>query len=169
MKLDKRRKYVKLLNYTVLFFRTYWYVWFFLFLAFLILWSSLLSPRKAPLSPLGITKVEEVKAEQPSEEYYKETPLKYLRYRGQQLGIDEYTITKFISVMKCESGLRADAINKNTNGTFDLGIAQINDVHGKKISRADRLDFIKNIDYAYKLFLDQGFGPWTCARKLGIK
>jgi hypothetical protein len=96
-------------------------------------------------------------------------PITYLRCRGQQLGINEYQITKIIKVMKCESGLRADAINKNTNGTYDLGVGQINDVHNKRISREDRLNFVKNIDFIYKLYQEQGLNPWVCARKLALK
>ena len=102
------------------------------------------------------------------EDYYKAEPLRYLRYKGQQLGINEYEITRIISTMKCESGLRPDAINKNKNGTFDIGIGQINDVHSKRISRQDRMDFVKNIDFIYKLYQEQGLRPWVCARRLGF-
>jgi len=121
-------------------------------------------------SPEALSKTIEVRANELTydEEYYTRDPLTYLRYKGQQLGINEYEITKIISVMKCESGLRPDAINKNNNGTFDLGIGQINDVHNKQISRSDRLDFVKNIDFIYKLYQEQGLNPWTCAKKLGF-
>ena len=92
------------------------------------------------------------------------TPLIYLRERGQELGYNDFEITRIIQVMKCESGLRPDAINKNTNGTFDLGVGQINDVHSKRISREDRMDFRKNIDFIYQLYSEQGLNPWVCNR-----
>ena len=166
MRIDKRTKTYKTLH---LWFNQYTRA---AFVAGIIVGSligfSLKQELRTSPEPLE-TIVSEIKADEPPIEYYQETPLRYLRYKGEQLGIDEYTITKFILVMKCESGLRPNAINKNTNGTFDLGIGQINDVHSKRISRADRLDFVKNIDYGYKLFLEQGFNPWYCARKLGYK
>jgi len=145
-----------------------WFAFFAGLLVGVIITQSVLKPSKAPLEPQGQTIIQEVRADEPSEEYYKETPIRYLRWKGQQLGINEYEITKIIATMKCESGLRSDAINKNSNGTFDLGVGQINDVHSKRISRADRLDFIKNIDFIYKLYQEQGLGPWVCARKLGF-
>jgi len=94
-------------------------------------------------------------------------PITYLRCKGTQLGIKDTEITKIIATMKCESGLRPDALNKNSNGTFDVGIGQINDVHSKRISRQDRMDFVKNIDFIYTLYQEQGLNPWVCARKLG--
>lgn len=112
-----------------------------------------------------IPKVEVVKAVETPCTY---DPLTYLRCRGRQLGINDYEITKIIQVMKCESGLRPDAINKNKNGTFDIGIGQINDVHSKRISRQDRMDFVKNIDFVYKLYQEQNLRPWVCAHKLGL-
>jgi len=97
-----------------------------------------------------------------------ENPKGYLEcqvYKGIITWAEHNKLTKII---QCESGWRTDAINKNNNGTFDLGLFQINTVHGKKISRADALDFKKNIDFGIKLFKEQGLRPWVCARKLGI-
>jgi len=37
-----------------------------------------------------------------------------------------------LAVFKCESGLNPGAVGKNTNGTYDVGIPQINTVHGIK-------------------------------------
>jgi hypothetical protein len=57
------------------------------------------------------------------------------------------------------------ALGKNTNGTFDVGLFQINDVHSKRISRQDRLDFEKNIKFAYKLRAEQGnWNAWSVCR-----
>jgi hypothetical protein len=93
--------------------------------------------------------------------YYLAEPLRYIRFRGEQLGVDEYTITRFIKVAMCESNLNPDALNKNRNGTFDVGIYQINSVH----KQTNMTNFVKNIDYAYELFLDQGFTPWNSSKR----
>lgn len=75
---------------------------------------------------------------------------------------------KAIECFYSESGLRWNAINdKNTNGTTDAGVAQINDVH--KMSVQERLDFKKNIEKAYKIYLGKNggrknFAAWYGAR-----
>lgn len=119
-------------------------------------------------SPKPLEQKIEVKQIEAQETPCDYDPITYLRCKGEQLGINEYEITKIISTMKCESGLRADALNKNKNGTFDIGIGQINDVHAKRISRADRMDFKKNIDFIYTLYQEQGLNPWVCAKNLGF-
>jgi hypothetical protein len=45
---------------------------------------------------------------------------------------------------------------------------QINDVHGKRISREDRMDYEKNIRFAYQLRKEQGnWNAWsTCKTKV---
>ena len=65
-----------------------------------------------------------------------------------------HALSCFIS----ESGLRTKAVGVNNNGSNDVGIAQINSVHG--MSTEDRMDFKKNLDKAYKLYLRQGWTPW---------
>ena len=39
------------------------------------------------------------------------------------------------SILKVESSFRGDAINKNANGTMDVGIGQINSIHFKKLAQ----------------------------------
>jgi hypothetical protein len=75
---------------------------------------------------------------------------------------------KALDCFYSESGLRADAQNWNPpytdkNGVFhsatwDIGVAQINDVH--KMSVEDRLDYRKNIDKAYQIYKNRGFSAW---------
>ena len=60
-----------------------------------------------------------------------------------------------VTIFECESGLRANAVNdKNSNGTADVGIPQINTVHGI------RAKWLKNpsiaIRVAKQLFDEQG-------------
>ena len=67
-------------------------------------------------------------------------------------------MVKAVECFYSESGLRYNAVNVNTNGTHDGGVAQLNDVH--KMSLEDRMDYKKNIDKAYELYKRQGFNPW---------
>ena len=104
--------------------------------------------------------------------YYEADPLRYLRYRGEELGLDQYEITRFITLFtRCEnSGLNPEAININNDKhrSMDVGIAQINMYwHRDRVKLIDMLDPVKNIDFAYKLYQEQGLTPWTCARVLG--
>jgi len=78
-----------------------------------------------------------------------------IRDIGEELGETNKDIMQMIRIAKYESGYRTDAINKNTNGTYDIGIFMINDVHSKRISRSDRFDMEKNIRFAYKLHQEQ--------------
>lgn len=88
-----------------------------------------------------------------------------IRDIGEELGFSNSQILTAIRIAKAESGLRTDAINKNSNGTFDIGIFQINDVHSKRISRTDRFDYEKNIKFAYKLRTEQGnWNAWSVCR-----
>jgi len=74
-----------------------------------------------------------------------------------------------IKVFTCESGLRIDAVGKNTNGTFDTGIPQINSIYGI------RAKWLKNptiaIRVAKQLFDEHGgWGPWYSSYKChGVK
>ena len=123
--------------------------------------QSIKQPRWVSPKATGRTneiKVQEVKAIEIPCDY---DPITYLRCRGRQLGINDFTISKIIRVAQCESHLNPDALNKNTNGTFDVGIFQINTVHGQK----NMTDFVKNIDYGFKLFQEQGFSPWLSSAK----
>lgn len=79
----------------------------------------------------------------------------------------EKVIKEAMMVAKCESGLKAEAYNdKNTNGSKDSGVFQINSVHA--INPRFLKDFKVNIMVARKLYDEQGWNPWVCARKLGL-
>lgn len=75
----------------------------------------------------------------------------------------KHIVVKAIQCFYGESGLRSDAVGVNKNGTNDVGVAQINSIHG--MSTEDRLNFKKNIDKAYKIYKSRGFSAWyapTC-------
>jgi len=87
-----------------------------------------------------------------------------IRDIGEEMGFSNKDIMIAMQISKNESGYNAGAINKNSNGTFDIGAFQINDVHNKRISREDRMDYQKNIRFAYTLRKEQGnWNAWsTC-------
>lgn len=74
-------------------------------------------------------------------------------------------------IFTCESNLQPLALNdKNTNGSSDLGIPQINSVHAKEMEKMYNIPFKVaahdtqiSIEYAKYLFDHQGFRPWVCA------
>lgn len=114
--------------------------------------------------PLSEVKIQEIKA---AARPFCFDAIGCIRDVGEELGVANKDIMTMIRLAKCESGMNHQALNKNTNGTFDVGLLQINDVHGKRISRADRMDMEKNIRFAYKLFQEQhGFTAWSCYAKV---
>jgi len=86
---------------------------------------------------------------------------------AQDTGIEERICKVFgedceimIAIATAESGLNPKAINnKNTNGTTDAGLFQINDIHGYSVE--DRLDVDKNISMAKKVYDRQGLTAWS--------
>jgi hypothetical protein len=54
----------------------------------------------------------------------------------------------------------------NTDGTLDWGYFQINTVHLKRpgVNLHALLDCRANIDFAYQLYTERGFEPWTTYR-----
>jgi len=68
------------------------------------------------------------------------------------------TVAKAIICFYGESKLNTYAYNFNSNGTADVGIAQINDVHGMTVE--ERQDYKKNIKKAYELYKRSGWKPW---------
>lgn len=83
--------------------------------------------------------------------------------------ITEYIVKKFepegrqvaVKALACfisESGLRNNAVGVNKNGTNDVGVAQINSIHG--MSTEDRMDYKKNIDKAYQIYKSRGWKAW---------
>ena len=69
---------------------------------------------------------------------------------------------QMIAIAKCESGLKATAINtKNKNKTTDGGIFQINSTHKTDI---DKFDPKQNIAFARKLYDERGVKPWSASK-----
>lgn len=72
----------------------------------------------------------------------------------------EKTAIKSLWCSLGESGLNPNAYNWNTNNTADVGLFQINDVHGMSVE--DRQNPYKNIDKALSIFEGRGnnFSAW---------
>ena len=64
-----------------------------------------------------------------------------------------------MAIAKAESGLNPRAINRNKNGSRDIGIFQINDRHGW--SDKERLDWKTNIRIAKELRDRHGWTEWA--------
>jgi hypothetical protein len=91
---------------------------------------------------------------------------------GQLSDIEKYICDKWgvydcktaIAIAKSESGLKEDAFNTyNTNGTLDVGVFQVNSVHFSKpgCSLKELVDAKKNIDCAYSIYKNSGWGAWS--------
>lgn len=92
--------------------------------------------------------------------------------QGRRLtAFQQYACNKFgaacriaLAVQRAENPRGACEIyHYNTDGTLDWGYFQINTVHLKRagVNLRDLLDCKANIDFAYKLYTERGFEPWT--------
>jgi hypothetical protein len=100
----------------------------------------------------------------------KEVPVEVVRLPDE---VEEFVRAVFgkeadnaLKVFRCESGLRAQAYNKNTNGSIDVGVAQINSVHG--VPKRYLENYKINILVAKQIYDASGWNPWVCAKKVGI-
>lgn len=83
----------------------------------------------------------------------------------------QYACNKFgpacriaLAVQRAENPRGACEIyHYNSDGTLDWGYFQINTVHLKRpgLNLRDLLDCRANIDFAYQLYRERGFEPWT--------
>lgn len=96
--------------------------------------------------------------------------------RGDQYGrrltaYQQYACNKFgpdcrvaLAIQRAENARGACEIyHYNSDGTLDWGYFQINTVHLKRpgLNLRDLLDCKSNIDFAYQLYRERGFQPWT--------
>lgn len=67
-----------------------------------------------------------------------------------------------VAVAFAESGFRTDATNRNSNGTTDYGVWQINSVHGfPEIAAGTWQDVGVNAQLAYRVWKSQGWQAWS--------
>ena len=127
--------------------------------------AKLKQPLPELLSPLSEVKGMEVTPTPTiNESYYKEEPLRYIRYAGQKLGYSDREISQFIKVARCESGFNLNANAKNPDSTA-TGIFQIviGTWDGNRCT-GERWDFVDNIDCAYKIYAKRGLQPWNASK-----
>jgi hypothetical protein len=70
-----------------------------------------------------------------------------------------------IAVARCESGLLPHAYNpRNTNGSTDGGLWQINSVHDKRLQQLglDKYDPEDATKFARMLYDERGWRDWVC-------
>ena len=83
----------------------------------------------------------------------------------------QYACNKFgaacriaLAVQRAENPRGAcETYHYNSDGTLDWGYFQINTVHLKRagVNLRNLLDCKANIDFAYQLYTERGFEPWT--------
>lgn len=92
---------------------------------------------------------------------------KYLR----RAGFPSSTIGTMVCISKYESSFNCDATNKNTDGSTDYGLFEINSYYwcsGDATSKYNEcgtscqslMDCQKNTDCAYRVYKEQGFNAW---------
>jgi hypothetical protein len=88
----------------------------------------------------------------------KRDPLTYIRWKGQQEGYDDYTISKFIRLARAESFEDLDQYAKNPNSTAK-GIYQFIDSTWRQycLENGNVYDFVDNIDCFYKILATDGY------------
>ena len=70
-----------------------------------------------------------------------------------------------VAVANCESSLNANAYNpKNTNGSTDGGLWQINSIHDSRLEQLglDKYDAEDATRFARLLYDESGWTPWVC-------
>ena len=112
---------------------------------------------------------EEIKVAQP------ETKVAPTNQFGHRLtALEQYACNKFGSNCRVALAIQhaenprgdCEIYHYNTDGTLDWGYFQINTVHLKRpgIDLRALLDCRANIDFAYQLYTERGFQPWTTYR-----
>lgn len=73
------------------------------------------------------------------------------------------------AIIRCESNWYTHAINKNKDGSYDLGLWQINGGYHPDISREEAFDVYASTRYAMEIYKSWGsWDAWVCARLLNI-
>jgi hypothetical protein len=83
----------------------------------------------------------------------------WIHYYAHRYDQDPELITR---IAKAESNLNSKAIGYNTNGTKDVGLLQINDIHN--LSMECRLDIHCNLEHAMIMMQSQGTTPWNASK-----
>lgn len=99
------------------------------------------------------------------------TPEQMIWHAFKERGASDEQVQQAIRVANCESTLRAGAISP---GGGNWGLFQINTIHRGRVEAMghrwdDMLKGYENARVAADIWAEQGWRPWTCARRLGIR
>ncbi len=99
------------------------------------------------------------------------TPEDFIRVAFSERGANTEQQEQAVRVAHCESTLRPDA---KSRGGGNWGLFQINTVHRARVEAMgytwdQMLLPYENARVAADIWAEQGWRPWTCARKLGIR
>jgi hypothetical protein len=116
-------------------------------------WPALLVPRSSP---------EDTKEAQSDQSGHRLTA--YQQYACNKFGS---ACRIALAIQRAENPRgECEIYHYNTDGTLDWGYFQINTVHLKRagVNLRGFLDCRANIDFAYQLYTERGFEPWTTYR-----
>jgi hypothetical protein len=68
-----------------------------------------------------------------------------------------------LAVARCESGVSADHININKDGSMDFSTFQINSTHARRFGSWFKANWMENVRVAKVLFDEQGWNPWLAS------
>lgn len=128
--------------------------------------KPLVQPIAKPMS------FEVVKVAYAKEKDWEDDLVGYFRYRGQQLGYNDYQITKLHGVMDCENGLhtakRVNYLYDGENGRYTaagFGMITKSTFNDKQFKcMGDRFDGTDNIDCVYKIYAKKGLARWNASK-----
>jgi len=87
-------------------------------------------------------------------------------------------LSNMLCICQCESGNDTNAVNYNTNSSWDTGLCQINDANWKGSGgvchafvhkQSDLCAAKTNAKCAYTLWQVQGFAPWSADARCGCQ
>lgn len=92
----------------------------------------------------------------------------YIVYKFEDEG--KVVVNQALQIAFCESKWNTEAYNYNSQSDLssDFKVFQINSVHVSRYGTDFMYDWKANVDTAYKIYKQSGWGPWVCAHKLGI-
>lgn len=143
-------------------------IWSFLIISALIIWLiGLPESTRAVAESIGITahqKETPIQRVEAKEEVKELTMESWIMNEIKKAGLNE---KEAWAIIQCESRFNPDAMNINTNKTYDAGIWQINSIHKLKISEA--LDYKKATKWAIEKRLHDGnWQAWVCSRLINL-
>lgn len=124
-----------------------------------------------PLHPLSDISIVEIEVDKP-------VPVPWSNCKTEKCKILAYIVDVFqddsadaiTMVRKCEnSTFEMRRGGQNSNGTYDWGTFQINEIHVARYGDGFKTDWKENVDVAYQIFLDRGWTAWSCSHVVGVR